>query len=394
MPHTQHRRRPLRLGHPAAPQRLAGLLLLTACLTLLWACLSQPLNLGSPTPDQGAEGGSSSLEGGVPLLLGQMTIAGCQTLTFPGGEALCVGVAPLKVRLVLIDAGVTTHRWQLTSLTQPGDGGTGDGGPGTGNLLDDVQSRLREPEVLLQQPGTYDVALGVLGPGGTASASGQIVVQPVELGGRCARDGHCAQGLKCLCGADQPLVQKGLSWVGGRSHWRNAEVLHFQMPSEPTQRFAPMVNIQQFYVEEYAHQAALKQDAPVEVLWGSTVVAVRQVTVDGSQHGAGGVAGGVVGAVAGSSIGGRRDAVVGGVLGAVAGAVKAERLVLLTDVDLLGALARDSNGANSLPMDFGGEAGRELAIRFALNVAMYVLSSNYKDDQVHAEHIMRRRGPK
>jgi 3-(3-hydroxy-phenyl)propionate hydroxylase len=40
-------------------------------------------------------------------------------------------------------------------------------------------------------------------------------------------------------GADQPLVQKGLSWVGGRSHWRNAEVLHFQMPSEPTQRFAP-----------------------------------------------------------------------------------------------------------------------------------------------------------
>lgn len=206
MPHTQHRRRPLRLGHPATPQRLAGLLLLTACLTLLWACLSQPLNLGSPAPDQGAEGGSSSLEGGVPLLLGQMTIAGCQTLTFPGGEALCVGVAPLKVRLVLIDAGVTTHRWQLTSLTQPVDGGAGDGGPGTGNLLDDVQSRVREPEVLLQQPGTYDVALGVLGPGGTASASGQIVVQPVELGGRCARDGHCAQGLKCLCGADQPLV--------------------------------------------------------------------------------------------------------------------------------------------------------------------------------------------
>ena len=76
-------------------------------------------------------------------------------------------------------------------------------------------------------------------------------------------------------GADQPLVQKGLSWVGGRSHWRNAEVLHFQMPSEPTQRFAPMVNIQQFYVEEYAHQAALKQDVTVEVLWGSTVVAVR-----------------------------------------------------------------------------------------------------------------------
>jgi outer membrane lipoprotein SlyB len=53
----------------------------------------------------------------------------------------------------------------------------------------------------------------------------------------------------------------------------------------------------------------------------ATVLAVRPVTVDGSQGGGGGVAGGVVGAVAGSSIGGRRDSVVGGVLGAVAGAV-------------------------------------------------------------------------
>jgi 3-(3-hydroxy-phenyl)propionate hydroxylase len=57
-------------------------------------------------------------------------------------------------------------------------------------------------------------------------------------------------------GADVPLVQKGLSWVGGRSYWRSTEVLQFQMPSEPTQRFAPMVNIQQFYVEEFAHRAA------------------------------------------------------------------------------------------------------------------------------------------
>jgi 3-(3-hydroxy-phenyl)propionate hydroxylase len=74
-------------------------------------------------------------------------------------------------------------------------------------------------------------------------------------------------------GADQALVAKGLSWVGGRSHWRNTEVLHFQMPSEPTQRFAPMVNIQQFYVEEFAHRAA--QAAGLSsVQWASRVKAV------------------------------------------------------------------------------------------------------------------------
>lgn len=65
-----------------------------------------------------------------------------------------------------------------------------------------------------------------------------------------------------------------------------------------------------------------RQDAQrMSTVVDATVLAVRPVTVDGSQNGTGGVAGGVVGAVAGSSIGGRRDSIVGGVLGAVAGAV-------------------------------------------------------------------------
>jgi outer membrane lipoprotein SlyB len=53
----------------------------------------------------------------------------------------------------------------------------------------------------------------------------------------------------------------------------------------------------------------------------ATVLAVRPVTVDGSQSGVGAAAGGIVGAVAGSSVGGYRDAQVAGVLGAVAGAM-------------------------------------------------------------------------
>lgn len=53
----------------------------------------------------------------------------------------------------------------------------------------------------------------------------------------------------------------------------------------------------------------------------ATVVSIRNVVVDGSQSGVGGVAGGVVGGIAGSSVGGHREAAVVGVLGAVAGAV-------------------------------------------------------------------------
>jgi hypothetical protein len=66
--------------------------------------------------------------------------------------------------------------------------------------------------------------------------------------------------------------------------------------------------------------------------------------------------------------------------------------VLFSKHDLLGALARGTSGVSALDVVPGGEAQRERAIRLAVNIAMYVLCSNYKDDQVHAENLMRRRG--
>ena len=101
-----------------------------------------------------------------------------------------------------------------------------------------------------------------------------------------ADEGFCT-GSRAICvsrrsqeilgwvGADRALVEKGLSWVGGRSFYKDTEVLHFEMPSEPTQRFAPMVNIQQYCIEDYAHQAAMNAPARVEAEWGSRVAAVR-----------------------------------------------------------------------------------------------------------------------
>jgi 3-(3-hydroxy-phenyl)propionate hydroxylase len=101
-----------------------------------------------------------------------------------------------------------------------------------------------------------------------------------------ADEGYCS-GSRAICvsrrsqeilgwaGASDALVAKGLAWTGGRSYWRDTEVLHFQMPSEPTQRFAPMVNIQQFYVEEFVHKAAQGQPGLADVRWSSRVEAVR-----------------------------------------------------------------------------------------------------------------------
>src|SRR5690606_30721505 len=67
-------------------------------------------------------------------------------------------------------------------------------------------------------------------------------------------------------------------------------------------------------------------------------------------------------------------------------------VVLYSDHDVGGALARDNLGAWEQSVVPGGLAQREEAMRFAVNIAMYALCLDYKDDQVHAPFIIRRRG--
>jgi hypothetical protein len=65
--------------------------------------------------------------------------------------------------------------------------------------------------------------------------------------------------------------------------------------------------------------------------------------------------------------------------------------VIFSAHDLAGALAQAPSGLWSVAVTPNGDYQRERAIRLAVNVAMYVLCSSYKDDQVHAPFLMRRR---
>jgi hypothetical protein len=65
--------------------------------------------------------------------------------------------------------------------------------------------------------------------------------------------------------------------------------------------------------------------------------------------------------------------------------------VLYSGNDLIGALARDSLGAWEYEVTPGGELQREKSIRLGVNVAMYALCLDYKEDQVHIPFIMKRR---
>ena len=59
--------------------------------------------------------------------------------------------------------------------------------------------------------------------------------------------------------------------------------------------------------------------------------------------------------------------------------------------DLGGAWDRDNLGNYLHAVEPGGEPQREMAMRLGVNIVLYALCLDYKDDQVHAPFIMRRR---
>jgi hypothetical protein len=65
--------------------------------------------------------------------------------------------------------------------------------------------------------------------------------------------------------------------------------------------------------------------------------------------------------------------------------------VVLSYNDLLGALARDNFGVWEYEVSPGGELQREMSYRLGINLAMYALCVNYKEDQVHIPFILKRR---
>lgn len=65
--------------------------------------------------------------------------------------------------------------------------------------------------------------------------------------------------------------------------------------------------------------------------------------------------------------------------------------VVYSQNDLGGAWARTELGDWEYPCTPGGEPQRETGIRLGVNIAMYALCTDYKDDAVHLPFIMRRR---
>ena len=65
---------------------------------------------------------------------------------------------------------------------------------------------------------------------------------------------------------------------------------------------------------------------------------------------------------------------------------------MITGNDFAGAWAIDANGAAVLPTVPPDEVQREHAFRSGVNIMMYMLTGNYKADQVHVPALLERLG--
>ena len=77
-------------------------------------------------------------------------------------------------------------------------------------------------------------------------------------------------------GALDGFLAKGLPWTGGRSFYRNDEVLHFTMPQDENQKLPPMVNLAQYHIEQFLLDAVERHAYLIDIRWCTKVTALQE----------------------------------------------------------------------------------------------------------------------
>ena len=144
----------------------------------------------------------------------------------------------------------------------------------------------------LRQQATVAIVGG--GPVGLATALGlaqqgvrSTVVEAdssVCMGSRAACVSRRSLEITGRLGALPDMLARGLPWTGGRSYWQDREVFRFAMPQSAGQRLPPMINLQQYYIEDALHAAVARANAAapgtIGLHWATTVDAI-DVQTDG-----------------------------------------------------------------------------------------------------------------
>ncbi|MBV1701961.1 MAG: FAD-dependent oxidoreductase [Hyphomicrobiales bacterium] len=83
-------------------------------------------------------------------------------------------------------------------------------------------------------------------------------------------------------GAVDGFLKTGLAWTGGRSFYRDTQVLHFKMPTDENQKLPPMVNLAQYSIEQFLLDAAEKRKDLIDIRWQNRLTSIEELT-DGAR---------------------------------------------------------------------------------------------------------------
>lgn len=96
-----------------------------------------------------------------------------------------------------------------------------------------------------------------------------------------------SQGSRAICftrrsmeilqqvGVADRMTEGGLPWRFGNSFYRNQLCFRMEAPQDPDDRFYPIINVQQQFMEEYLHDACTANPL-IDFRWGNKVVQVAQ----------------------------------------------------------------------------------------------------------------------
>lgn len=76
-------------------------------------------------------------------------------------------------------------------------------------------------------------------------------------------------------GAVAPFLETALGWTAGRSYFRDREIYRFEMPHSDDEKYLPMYNIQQQYIEQYLWQACARNPL-IDLRWESSAESISQ----------------------------------------------------------------------------------------------------------------------
>ena len=77
--------------------------------------------------------------------------------------------------------------------------------------------------------------------------------------------------------AIEEIKGKGLDWSGGRSFYRDREILNFKMADDPSLLYRPMFNIQQSYTEQFLVNKVM-QSSGIDLRWHSRLVGLEEAS--------------------------------------------------------------------------------------------------------------------